>query len=202
MRSLWVGLCSCGGRGLVWLRAGIWQLGRVRARGGVELLGVLRAVVGISVGAGTDFSVRKFRGTPPAAGGGRAVLSLLRFVPSRGPAATLAAARQSKLCRNSSRETKPAAGRRRCWLGAKVWNYSTVAGARIQAHSRSGARRHLPDATYGRSEAGGRFRRLAACGGQGQALWDCKVLWVLVGLGKALRATSVAFGYRLPGWIC
>lgn len=53
------------------------------------------------------------------------------------------------------------------------------AGARIQAHDRSDARRHLPGATYGRSQAGDRFRRLGACGWLGQTLWDCKVLWCL-----------------------
>ena len=66
------------------------------------------------------------------------------------------------------------------------------AGARVQAHNRSDARRHLPGVTYGRSEAGGRFRRFTACGGRGQTLWDCKVLWC----PKAWERRSERFLWR------
>ena len=68
------------------------------------------------------------------------------------------------------------------------------AGARLQTHNRGDS--------HGRSQAGGRFRHLAACRGRRQALWEIVRSILPEGPGKALRALPAAFWCRLPWPLC
>jgi len=60
----------------------------------------------------------------------------------------------------------------------------------MQLHNRGDARLYLPGATHGLSKAGGRFRRPAACGGLGQALWDCVRSYGAWRPGKGAQSAS------------
>ena len=103
--------------------------------------------------------------------------------------------RTTRICDQNFRASPPVgwrgseAGRAGLWGECKGG-----AGARLQTHNRGDS--------HGRSQAGGRFRHLAACRGRRQALWEIVRSILPEGPGKALRALPAAFWCRLPWPLC